>query len=460
MTTLTSEQQLTQFAAGLTAASLPAAVVIKVKELVLDSIGVALAGSTAPGVSAIVHPIREWGGRADSSVIGHGLRAPPPLVALANGTMATARDFDDTLDDAMLHTQPSVLYATLALAEARRCSGAEALAALAAGTELQCRMGHARLRPQQFLPTGTTGGIAAAAAAARVIGLRAERLIDACGIAYSQCAANVQPLREGATVKRFHAGFAARTGALSAVLAENGLTGAHRFLEGEFGYYRLYERGDYVAAPLTDGLGETWQLLELSLKPYPSGRDNHGAVEAALELRARHRLAAEDIERIDVWLPPNAFGVSGHPWGSLGGHPLVEALISASYSVAVALAKGRVLLDDMTPEAVSDPVVDGLAQKIHCHEITEGVDAITFVPQAVEVTARDGRRHRAEVDDYLLGHPQRPLSRERMLDKFNACLRFAARPVTAEVAQQLVDAIDHMETLPDVGLIPRLASLA
>jgi len=266
MTHLTSEQQLTQFAAGLTAEALPAPVVAKLKELVLDSVGIALAGSTAPGVDAIVNPIRDWGGRPDSSVIGHGLRAPPPLVALANGMMGTARDFDDTLDDAMLHTQPSVLYATLALGEARRLSGRDAIAALAAGTELQCRMGHARLRPQQFLPTGTTGGIAAAAAAARVIRLPAERLIDACGIAYSQCAANVQPLREGATVKRFHAGFAARTGTLSAVLAENGLTGAHRFLEGEFGYYRLYERGDYIAAPLTEGLGNTW-LVALKIQP-------------------------------------------------------------------------------------------------------------------------------------------------------------------------------------------------
>jgi len=460
MTHLTSEQQLTQFAAGLTAEALPAPVVAKLKELVLDSVGIALAGSTAPGVDAIVNPIRDWGGRPDSSVIGHGLRAPPPLVALANGMMGTARDFDDTLDDAMLHTQPSVLYATLALGEARRRSGRDAIAALAAGTELQCRMGHARLRPQQFLPTGTTGGIAAAAAAARVIGLPAERLIDACGIAYSQCAANVQPLREGATVKRFHAGFAARTGTLSAVLAENGLTGAHRFLEGEFGYYRLYERGDYIGAPLTEGLGNTWHLLGLSLKPYPSGRDNHGAVEAALRLRAELRLAPEDIARIDVWLPPNAFGISGHPWGSFGGHPLVEAIISASYTVAVALAKGRLLLDDMTPDAVGDRVVDALAHKVRCHEITEGVDAITFVPQAVEVTTKDGGRHRAEVTDHLLGHPQRPLSHEQVHDKFHACLRFAARPVPDAIARQLIDAIDGLEALPDIGVIPRLASLA
>jgi aconitate decarboxylase len=179
-----------------------------------------------------------------------------------------------------------------------------------------------------------------------------------------------------------------------------------------------------------------------------------------LNLHAQLRLAADDIERIDVWLPPNAFGVSGHPWGSLGGHPVVEAIISASYGVAVALTRGRLLLDDMTPDAVGDLAVCDLARKVHCHEITEGVDAITFVPQAVEVTTRDGRRHRAEVTSHLLGHPQRPLSRDRILDKFHACLPFAARPVTNSVAHQLIEAVDRLETLPDVGLIARLASLA
>ena len=88
------------------------------------------------------------------------------------------------------------------------------------------------------------------------------------------------------------------------------------------------------------------------------------------------------------------------------------------------------------------------------------MDAITFVPQAVEVTTRAGGRHRAEVTGHLLGHPERPLSRDRVLDKFHACLRFAARPITDSVARQLIEAVDRLETLPDIGLIGRLASLA
>ena len=162
-----AETMLCTFAASLTIEDLPAEVIAKVKELALDSIGVALAGSTAVGADAVVELLRTWGGNPESSVIGNAFAAPAPLSALANGLMATARDFDDTLDDAMLHTQPSVLYAVLAVAEARHASGRDVVAALAAGEELLCRLGRARARGQEFLPTATLGSVAAAAAEAR-----------------------------------------------------------------------------------------------------------------------------------------------------------------------------------------------------------------------------------------------------------------------------------------------------
>ena len=121
MNTLSSEHRLTNFAAGLSARDLPAAVVAKLKELMLDSIGIALAGSTAPGVDAIVTPIREWGGKAESSVVGHNLRAPPPLVSRArerhDGDRSRFRRHAGRCDAAY---PAVVLYSTLALGEARK----------------------------------------------------------------------------------------------------------------------------------------------------------------------------------------------------------------------------------------------------------------------------------------------------------------------------------------------------
>ena len=285
---------LARYAATVQFGDLPPQVVTKVKDLILDSFGIALAGSTAPGIDAAVAAIKGWGGVPESTLYAYGLRLPAPWVAMVNGAMSTARDFDDTLDDAMLHTQPSVLPAVLTIAEAEGDrSGRDLITAVSAGAELLCRMGHARRRGQEFLPTGTCAGMEAAGAAARLIGLPFEGVLNACGIAYSQCAANIQPLLDGATVKRFHAGLAARNGVVSATLARHGLTGAHNWLEGEFGYFNLYERGDYEPADLTTELGERFDLLDLSLKPWPQcprhARRRRSSARAGGRARPRRR---------------------------------------------------------------------------------------------------------------------------------------------------------------------------
>lgn len=450
---------LARFAAGLEFDRLPPAVVAKVKELILDSFGVALAGSTAPGVDAAVAAIKHWGGVAESTLYGHGLKLPALSVALANGVMSTARDFDDTLDDAMLHTQPSVLPAVLSLAEAEGGrSGRDLITAVAAGAEMLSRMGQARRKGQAFLPTGTCATMAAAGAAAHVIGLPPEGVLNACGIAYSQCAANVQPLRDGATVKRFHAGFAARNGVMSATLARHGLTGARNWLEGEFGYFNLYERGDYDPTHLTTDLGTRFDLMELSLKPWPSARDNHGVVDAALMLAAEHDLAPDQIDRIDAYLPPNAFGVSGKPWAAATGHPVVEAIVSAAYCIAVAITRRGLYLEDFTEARIADPAVGALARRVRVDLVPGLTNQITFVPQSITIHLTNGTRLERQVD-VLRGHPDRPLSAAEVVDKFRRCGAFAARPTSASRLDAIIDAVNNLERMRDVRELGDLVAL-
>lgn len=450
---------LARFAAHLRFEDLPPAVVAKIKELILDSFGVALAGSTAPGIDAAVKAIRQWGGTPESTLYGHGIKLPSVFVAMVNGAMSTARDFDDTLDDAMLHTQPSVLPATLSLAEAEgNRSGRDLITAVAAGAEMLSRMGHARRKGQEFLPTGTCGGMAASAAAARLLGLSEEAVLHACGIAYSQCAANVQPLRDGATVKRFHAGFAARTGVTSATLARHGLTGARHWLEGEFGYYNLYERGDYDPSNLTRDLGRDFDLMNLSLKPWPSARDNHGAVDAALTLAEEHDLKAGQIARIEVELPPNAFGVSGKPWAEAGGHPVVEAIVSAAYCVAAVIVRRGLYLDDFTEARIADPAVGALARRVTVMPVPGLVNQITFVPQIVRIHRTDGRVLERRID-ILRGHPQRPMTRADLVAKVHRCAPFAARPASAAQIDAIIHAVDNLDAMRDVRELGNLVAL-
>ena len=450
---------LARYAAALQFDDLPPEVAAKIKDLILDSFGVALAGSTAPGIDAAVAAIKDWGDAPQSTLYAHGLKLPAPWAAMVNGAMSTARDFDDTLDDGMLHTQPSALPAVLAIAEAEGGhSGRDLITAVSVGAELLCRMGHARRRGQEFLPTGTCAGMAAAAAAARLIELPFEGVLNACGIAYSQCASNIQPLLEGATIKRFHAGFAARNGVMSATLARHGLSGAHNWLEGKFGYFNLYEGGDYEPANLTTGLGERFELLDLSIKPWPSARDTHGVVEAALTLAAEHALDVDQITGIDSLLAPNAFGLSGKPWEEADGHPVVEAIVSAAYCVAVALIRRDLVLDDFTEERIADPQVGKLARKVQVGLIPGFDDPVPLAPQSLKITLQDGRVLEQRVD-VLKGHPSRPMTDEELAEKFRRCCAFAARPVSAERAEAIVHAVRNLEELEDVRELGDLLAL-
>lgn len=450
---------LARYAANLRYEDLPADVVAKVKELILDSFGVALAGSTAPGIDAAVKMIRQWGGNPEATLYGHGLKLPSSSVAMVNGAMSTARDFDDTLDDAMLHTQPSVLPGVLAMAEAEGGrNGRDIIAAVTAGAELISRMGHARRKGQEFLPTGTCGALGTAGAVARLLGLPFEGVLNACGVAYSQCAANVQPLRDGATVKRFHAGFAARNGVVAATLARNGLTGARHFLEGPYGYYNLYERGEYDPAPLTKDLGRYFHLKELALKPWPSARDNHGIVDAALELAAEHDLKAEQIASIDAYLPPNAFGVSGKPWAKADGHPVVEAIVSGAYCVAVAVIRRGLYLEDFTEERIADPAVGALARRVNVALFPGVTSEIAFVPQMLRVHLKSGRTIERRIDT-MKGHPGKPMSRPEVIDKFRRCGKFAARPASAKQLDAIIHAVDNLEAMKDVRELGVLMAL-
>ena len=441
---------LARYAAGVRFGDLPTEVVEKIKDLILDSFGVALAGSTAPGIGQAVAAVKEWGDTPQSTLFAHGTKLPAPWAAMINGAMATARDFDDTLDDGMLHTQPSVLPAVLAVAEVEGGhTGRDLITAVAVGAELLCRMGHARRRGQEFLPTGTCAGMAAASAAARLVELPFEGVLDACGIAYSQCASNMQPLIEGATIKRFHAGFAARNGVISATLARHGLTGAHNWLEGRLGYYNLYEGGDYEPANLTTELGVRFELLDLAIKPWPSARDTHGAVEAALTLAEEHDIHVDEVASVEAFLVPNAFSLSGKPWAQADGHPVVEAIASAAYCVAVCLLRRQLLLEDFTGERVADPEVDALARRIQISPIPGVDDPVPLAPQGLRLRMKDGRTLERQID-VLKGHPSRPMTADEITEKFRRCCAFAARPVSNDRAEAIMHAVRHLEDLGDV----------
>src|SRR5262245_31881927 len=283
------------FCAGLAATrlgDLSVAALRAARRGVLDWIGCALAGSGHKTITTLLDVLQETSGRPQATVLGRNLRLGLLDAPLANGQMGHVLDYDDThMGGVVLHTSSPVLGALFALAERTPVSGADLMLAYAVGFEAGVRSG--RTAPGHHKGgwhlTGTLGSIAAGAAGGKLLGLDAQRLTYAIGIAATQ-AGGLQQNR-GTMCKSFHAGKAAANGALAALLAERGFDSSQEIIEGRRGFARIYSD---VAAPeqLTQGLGDGWLIETNGHKPYACGVVLHPLIDAVIALRGQVDAAA------------------------------------------------------------------------------------------------------------------------------------------------------------------------
>jgi 2-methylcitrate dehydratase PrpD len=433
---------------------LPEAVISYCKLFIIDSLGVTFPGSQAPGCQAVVDLTSAWGGDSGSRVLIHGNRTAPPLAALANSTMMHALDFDDTLDASALHTFVSVLPAALAVAEsAGPVDGKRLITALVLGVDLICRLSLGIRRPLSWIRTATCGSFGAAATAGHMLGLDRDGLANALGIVYSQTSGNAQGLLEGRLVKRMQPGFAAQAGVMSAFLAKAGITGSHHFLQGEHGFYRLYERDEYDPGPVVDGLGDHYTILDLSLKPYPCCRMTHASIDASLQLRDRVGEPISKVEEIAVTVSKMVTEMVGKPF-VIGTDPQVDAQFSIPYTVSTALIRGDVFLEDFLTDRIRESSAKLLSERVKV-EIDPALAEKDIIHSTVTVTMKNGQVHKAVVRAPL-GNPANPLNMAQCQKKFAKCLAYSNIDYDDGRSGELLSAIEALEDVQDVSVISTL----
>ena len=285
---------------------LDAAVVARARDLLLDHLGVAIGGVPDASSRTIRDGLARLGFGGTATVIGTSLQLPPPQAALANGAAAHALEMDDTHRGGSIHLGAAVFPAALAASELALTSGAALLRAVVAGYEVGGRLAMA-LDPaahyrRGFHPTGTCGTFAATVAAGLVLGLDADQLAHAMGIAGSQAAGAMEFLADGSWTKRFHPGWAACAGLHAAAIARAGFRAPSTVFEGRFGVLHNYSDGAQPAALAGDG---TYALMATSVKPHACCRYMQGPIDAVLALRTEHTLAIGAVARIKV-------GMTGH----------------------------------------------------------------------------------------------------------------------------------------------------
>lgn len=466
----TLAQQLGAFAAGPVPAAAPQAVRRSVARRVLDVLGVQLAAMELDSSILASEWVRARGGAAEALAPGLAARVPAADAAFLGGVLAHSLDFDDTHLPSVLHPSATVVPAALAVGQRQGSSGAEVVAAIAAGIETCVRVGMAgydrESRRNTWFERGQhatsiCGALGAAVAAARLLGLDDRGVVHAIGIAVSFASGVIEGNRTGGTVKRVHCGWAAHGGVAAAELAGRGLTGPPTSLEGRFGLFEAFLAGRYDADAVTAGLGERWELPGILFKPYPANHFTHAAVDAALALRARG-LRGEDVAECHVGVATPTLRTIGEPLAMKQAPTTAyEAQFSGPYVMAAALLGGSGLglgLDDFSDELAYDPERRALAARISIGSDPR-CDAIfpDALPAIVTVRTRDGR-HLEEAVMTNRGGLDRPLSDAELAEKFRDN---AARSLPPRAVEALSVAALGLPSLPDLDdLFLPLAQLA
>jgi 2-methylcitrate dehydratase PrpD len=457
--TLSAARRLARFVVALGLGDLPQAVAEKATLLALDTLGCCLAAARDDFARAVRATAERLGGPPESTLVGSSVRVAAANAALANATMAHGLDFDDTREDAIVHTGSVTVPTSLAVGEALGASGRGALEAVVAGVEVMCRVGlvvPGQFHARHYHPTALAGTFGAAAAAGKLYGLSEDEMVRAFGICGSQASGIIEYLADGSWTKRLHAGWAAHAGVVAALLSRGGFTGPETVLEGEHGFYRAFA-GGYDAVRLDgllDSLGTVWELQQLTFKPYPCGSIAQPYMDCALRLRESHGVRPADIVEVRC---RTAAGPVPRLW-----EPLVAkhappngyaAKFSLPYLLAVILTRGRASLAEFEDSAVRDPEILALAARVG-YELDPTIDYPRQFVGHVRVRLRDGRTAETS-QDHPRGGPGDPMDRHEIEAKFRGNASLA---IPALQAARVIDEVGALAAAPNLrGVMQAIA---
>ncbi|WP_107316570.1 MmgE/PrpD family protein [Achromobacter xylosoxidans] len=452
MTTDTSPPSATlaAFAANLRFEDIPAPVLRRAEDLLLDCLASILAGASARPVLAIDRYAAAMGpADGPSEILINRRRTSPVFAAMVNAAAAHVVEQDDVHNGSVFHPAAVVFPPALAVAQALGRSGRDLLVAAVAGYEVGIRVGEflGRSHYKIFHTTGTAGTLAAAAATGRLLGLSPAAMLDAFGSAGTQAAGLWEFLRDAADSKQLHTARAAANGIAAAYLAQEGFTGARHILEGPQGMAAGMS-SDADPARLTDRLGTRWALAETSFKFHASCRHTHPAADALQQVLREHKLAESDIARVVAHVHQGAIDVLG---------PVVDprTVHQSKFSMGTVLGliarQGRAGLPEFDA-ALDDPAVADFRGRVTM-ELDPEVDGA--YPQRwigkVAVHTRDGRVLHGRVDEPK-GDPGNTLSRDEIEAKTLSLGRYADAATETEL-RGLIDAIWSLERAGKVGAL-------
>lgn len=409
------------------------------RRALLNYIGCAVGGSREPAVETALRALEPYFGKPTARLLARPEKLDPFYAALINGISSHVFEYDDTLPKNYIHPSPPVASVLFAYASANPVHGRDFIHAFLLGFETEARIGNA-VYPAHYDAgwhiTATTGVFGAAAAVGKLLGLSVQQMIWALGLAATQASG----LREmfGYMAKSFHAGHAARNGYLSAVLAQSDFTAGEHSIEGPRGFAPV-TAAKYDLSKVTSGLGRDFQIRDNAYKPYPCGLVVHPTIDGCIDLYRDYHLVPEDIRAVRVRVAPLVLDLCNKKDIRRG----LEGKYSIYHSAAVGLTRGKAGLQEYTDDAVNDPKVRSVRERVSA----DADNSITEDQSHIEVELVDGRTLVRFVEQSL-GNVHRPLSDRQLEDK----LRDQSVPLLGEAqVEKLIDLCWKIDQLEDVG---------
>ncbi len=445
----TSIQTVIDYVRGLAYQDVPPAIVQKAKDVILDEIGVILAASRYPAGKIATEIAREQGGSPQSSIMGADLKTSMVNAALANGIMAHAEDYDDVGLAIGGHPSVPMLPAVLALGEKCKASGKEVVEAYLVGFEVESRIGRGIMPSGHYQrgwhATATNGTLGAAAAGAKLLKLDVQQARMALAIAASQSSGLRQNF--GTMTKPFHAGHAARSGVVAAMLASMGFTGHADIIEEKLGYCNVL-KGDVAPCAvekITEGLGETYEIITsgVIIKIYPSCGETHAPVDTLLKVMRKHNIAAKDIASIDCTVGELINTVAFYTEPKTG----LEGKFSLEYCLARTALDGTLTLEDFTEKRVNEPRVQAFMKKVKRH-IDPDPSMRGLLPAKIDIKLTDGRQVSELNTGQIKGYPEQPLTRDELAAKYKDCARIV---LASKEVERSLEFIENLESMKDIS---------
>jgi len=436
--------QLCEFISEATYEMIPAHVIHEAKRSLVNYFAVCLASNQDATITKAIEVYLSFSATSEATLIGRNLKTDILNAAALNAMAANVFDFDDTHIPTIIHPTAPVAAALFALSQSHRLSGKEFLTALILGIDIECRIGNA-MSPSHYNRgwhiTSTCGVFGAATACGKSLGLCQQQLLWMLGNASSQACGLVETL--GTMSKSISVGNAARNGLLSALLAQKDFSGPEHPLEGPRGFLSVYGQ-DVGYELLTQSMGSQWEILNNTYKPYPCGVVLNPVIEACMaifELIKQKHIDLETIDYIELTAHPLLKQRTDRPAVSTGR----LSQVSAQHAVGMVLTRGRAGLVEFTAEAVFEPVVRAVGEKVKFIDD----EAMQVEAAVVALQLKDGSQLKHRISN-AKGSLKTPLTDDDLEKKLISSLAYTGSSINTQL---LFDQIWSLEKLPDVSSI-------